>query len=70
MICSFASLGENLLNGWCPMRMRPAWMVSYASSELTDWSHSKTGGFVSHPLFLVIFESCKLQLQFLLCTGV
>ena len=30
MICSIVILGENLVNGWCRMRMRPAQLVSYA----------------------------------------
>ena len=30
MICIIVILGENLLNGWCRMRMRPARLVSYA----------------------------------------
>ena len=30
MICIIVILGENLLNAWCRMRMRPARLVSYA----------------------------------------
>ena len=38
MIYTILILGEKLLNGWCRMRMRPAWLVSYAFLYTTDTS--------------------------------
>ena len=63
MICIFVIFGENLLTGWCRMKVRPARLVSYAFLYTTDS--------LSHSLFCLVPKTslflARLRKDFVSC---
>ena len=60
MICNIVILGENLLNGWCRMRMRPARLVSCAFLYTTCGGIYPLGGEETEKTQKLILPVCRL----------